>query len=159
MLLKQIKAETTLNVGFRMRQSISTSVPIANQFTWRLGVRSSPEQPRFIFLAFQTDRAENQEKNIATFDHCSLTSAHVLLNNDRYPLNDYQTNFDKNHYVNLYHEFSSFIRKFYKVDEMISSTVVDPITYKSLYPIVMFDVSKQSEIKNWCYRHYAAMSV
>ena len=144
-LLKQIKAETILNVGFRMRQSISTSVPIANQFTWRLGVRSSPEQPRFIFLAFQTDRAENQEKNIATYDHCSLTSAHVLLNNDRYPLNDYQTNFAKNHYDNLYHEFSSFIRKFYKVDEMISSTVVDPITYKSLYPIVMFDVSKQSE--------------
>ena len=51
-LAKQIKTEMILNVGFRMRQSISTSVPDSNTFTWRLGVRSSPEQPRFIFLAF-----------------------------------------------------------------------------------------------------------
>ena len=144
-LLKQIKAETILNVGFRMRQSITTTVPNSNQFTWRLGVRSSPEQPRYIFLAFQTDRAENQEKNIATYDHCKLTSAHVLLNNDRYPLNDFETDFTKNHYDNLYHGFASFIEKFYKVDKMITSTSVDPIAYKDLYPIIMFDVSKQSE--------------
>ena len=61
-LAKQIKSETILNVGFRMRQSISTSVPDSNTFTWRLGVRSSPEQPRFIFLAFQTDRSEDKQK-------------------------------------------------------------------------------------------------
>ena len=28
---------------------------------------------------------------------------------------------------------------------MIASTCVDAMTYKSLYPIIMFDVSKQSE--------------
>ena len=28
---------------------------------------------------------------------------------------------------------------------MITSTCVDAITYKSLFPIIMFDVSKQSE--------------
>ena len=144
-LLKQIKAETILNVGFRMRQCISTSVPDSTQFTWRLGVRSSPEQPRYIFLAFQTDRAENQEKNFATYDHCNLTSAHALLNNDRYPCNDFTTDFAKNHYDFLYHEFSSFIQKFYKVDKLVTNTMVDPLTYKSLYPIVMFDVSRQSE--------------
>ena len=144
-LLKQIQSESILNVGFRMRQSISTSVPQTQQFEWRLGVRSSPEKPRYIFLVFQKDRSEQQEKNIATYDHCNLTSAHVLLNNDRYPLNDFETDFKKNHYDNLYHEFSSFIHKFYKVDEMIASTGVDPICYKSMFPIIMFDVSKQSD--------------
>ena len=144
-LLKQIEAAKILNVGFRMRQSISTSVPVSNQFEWRLGVRSSPEKPRYIFLVFQEDRAEQQLKNIATYDHCNLTSAHVLLNNDRYPLNDFETDFSKNHYDNLYHEFSSFIHKFYKVDSMITSTVVDPTSYKSLFPIIMFDVSRQSD--------------
>ena len=144
-LVKQIQAEKILNVGFRMRQSISTSVPSTTHFEWRLGVRSSPEKPRYIFLVFQTDRLEDQEKNIATYDHCNLKSAHVLLNNDRYPLNDFETDFKKNHYDNLFCEFSSFIRKFYKVDEMIASTVVDPITYKALFPIIMFDVSRQSD--------------
>ena len=144
-LFKQIKAQTVLNVGFRMRQSISTTVPTSTQFTWRLGVRSSPEQPRYIFLAFQTARAEDQEKNYSTYDHCNLTSAHVLLNNDRYPLNDFETDFSQNHYDNLYHEFASFIGKFYKVDNMITGTSIDPIAYKKLYPIILFDVSKQSE--------------
>ena len=145
-LFKQIKAATILNVGFRMRQSISTNVPDAsNRFTWRLGVRTRPEQPRYIFLTFQTDRAENQEKNIATFDHCNLSSAHVELNNDRYPINSFETNFTQNHYDHLYRDFSSFIQKFYKVDKMIASTVVNPLSYKSLYPIIMFDVSRQSE--------------
>ena len=144
-LAKQIKSEKIFNVGFRMRQSISTELPTSNHFTWRLGVRSSPEQPRFIFLAFQTDRAENQEKNYATYDYCNLQSAHVLLNNDRYPANDFETDWAKNHYDFLYYEFSSFIEKFYKVDKMITTSMVDPISYKSLFPIIFFDVSRQSE--------------
>ena len=143
--VKQIESEKIINVGFRMRQSISTAVPTTNQFEWRLGVRSSPEKPRYIFLVFQTDRMENQKKNISTYDHCNLTSAHVLLNNDRYPLNDFETNFAKNHYDHLFHEFSSFIQKYYKVDDMITSTLVDPVTYKECFPIILFDVSKQSD--------------
>ena len=144
-LLQQIKAETIFNVGFRMRQCITTSLPDSTQFTWRLGVRTSPEQPRYIFLAFQTARSENQQKNIATYDHCGVTGAYVSLNNDRYPINGFEINFTKNHYDDLYYQFASFIERFYKVDKMITSTGVDALTYKSLYPIIMFDVSKQSE--------------
>ena len=120
-------------------------VPQVNQFEWRLGVRSSPEQPRYIFLTFQTDRAENQEKNFATYDHCGITSAHVLLNNDKYPLNAFEIDFDENHYDRIYTQFAEFIQKFHGIDDMVASTSVDPLSYKSLYPIIMFDVSKQSE--------------
>ena len=128
-----------------MRQCITTSLPDSPQFTWRLGVRESPEQPRYIFLAFQTDRSGSQEKTIGTYDHCLVTDAYVSLNNDRYPINGFETNFEMNHYNNLYYQFSSFVERFYKVDKMITSTCVDAITYKSLFPIIMFDVSKQSE--------------
>ena len=144
-LLKQVQAKSILNVGFRMYQSISTSVAETQQFTWRLGVRSSPEQPRYIFLAFQTGKAEDQEENYASYDNCNLSSAHVLLNNDRYPLNDIETDFGKNHYDHLYQEFSSFIHKFYGIDDAVACTSVDPLSYKSLFPIVLFDVSKQSD--------------
>ena len=144
-LLKVIEAKKILNVGFRMYQSITTSVPVSNQFTWRLGLRAIPEQPRYVFLAFQTDRLEKQEKNNATYDNCNLISAHILLNNDRYPLNDFEIDFAKNHYDHLYREFSSFIEKFYGIDDSVVSTSVNPLTYKSLFPIILFDVSKQSE--------------
>lgn len=128
-----------------MRQCITIALPNSTQFTWRLGVRTSPEQPRYIFLAFQTDRWESQPKNTGTYDHCGVTSAYVSLNNDRYPINGFEINFTKNHYDDRYYQFGSFIERFYKVDKMITSTCVDAMTYKSLFPIIMFDVSKQSE--------------
>ena len=144
-LLKQIKDEVVLNCGFRMRQHISIAVPTTNIFTWRLGVRSSPEQPRFIFLAFQSDKAEDQSCINTIYNHCNLSSAHVLLNNDRYPLNDFETSFGKNHFDHLYSDFIGFRKKFYGIDPLISSTYVGPLDFKRRYPIYCFDVSKQSE--------------
>ena len=79
------------------------------------------------------------------YSHCVLTSAHILLNNDHYPCNDFESNFAKNHYNFLCHEFSSFIQKFCKVDKMITISMVNLLPYKSLLPIMMFDVSKQSD--------------
>ena len=143
-LFKQIQSEITLDVGFRMRQCISTTLNTSNQFTWRLGVRSSPEQPRFIFLAFQKART-TQLKNAAAFDNVGLTSAHVLLNGDRYPLNDFTLDYTKNQFDTVYQDFASFNQKFYGVDKMIAMTSVDLNSYKAIYPILMFDVSKQSE--------------
>ena len=126
-------------------QHISIAVPETNTFTWRLGVRSSPEQPRYIFLCFQTAKAEDQQKLNTVYDHCDLSSAHVLLNNDRYPLNDFETSFKKNHFDHLYNDFIGFRKKFYGIDPLISPTSVGPIPYKTRYPILCFDVSKQSE--------------
>ena len=145
-LLKQIKSKIVLDVGFRMRQAITTSCPErTNMFTWRLGLRSSPEQPRYILLAFQTDRNEQQDQNIAVYDKCGITSAHILLNNDRYPLNSFEIDFDKNQFDHIYRDFSSFTEKFFKVDKIISSTGVDAMDYKSLYPILVFDVKNQHD--------------
>ena len=60
-------------------------------------------------------------------------------------MNSFETDFTMNHYDHLYHDFSSFVQKFYKIDKMVACTSVDPLTYKSLYPIFFFDVSRQSE--------------
>ena len=144
-LYKQIKSEIVLDVGFRMRQCITTSLSNSNHFTWRLGVRSSPEQPRYVFLAFQTDREENQEKNIAAFDNCGISSAHILLNGDRYPINDFPIDFAQNQYDTIYEDFYGFMEKFYHVDKIIANTGVDTYQYKTIYPIIMFDVKNQSE--------------
>ena len=42
-LANQIKSKAIRNVGFRIRQSISATVPDSNIFTWHLKVHSSPE--------------------------------------------------------------------------------------------------------------------
>ena len=144
-LLKLIKDQVVLSIGFRMRQCITTTVPTSSSFFWRVGLRSSPEKPRYLIVGFQTNRENDQAKNLSVFDHCNLTNAYVLLNNDRYPMIDYHADFPKNHYENLYMEFYQFIKKYYGIDSSVTSTAVDPILYKNLYPILVFDVSKQSE--------------
>ena len=79
------------------------------------------------------------------YDHSQLSTAHILLNNERYPLNDFETCFEKNYFDNFYHEFIGFRKKFYGIDPIISSTSVGPLEFKKRFPIFCFDVSKQSE--------------
>ena len=88
---------------------------------------------------------KNQSYNNGVYDHCEVSSAHILLNNDRYPLNDFETSFGKNYFDHFYHEFIGFRNKFYGIDSIISSTSVGPLEFKKRYPIFCFDVSKQSE--------------
>ena len=96
-------------------------------------------------IAFQTDKANDQKGNTAIFNHCNLKNIYVLLNNIRYPAIDFNADFAKNHYENLYKSFADFRRTFYGLDYLVSNIAVDPITYKDLFPIFVFDVSKQSE--------------
>ena len=144
-LYKSIEAKSTLDVGFRMRQCTSVVLPQVQNYTWRMGVRAIPEQPRFIAIALQTARADDQQKNIALFDHAQVTNMCIVLNNTRYPAVDFRSNFAKNQYDHHFQNMCDFRRKFYGIDSMVSSIAVDPITYKDLFPMFVFDVSKQSE--------------
>ena len=69
---KTIKSKATLPVAFRARQCDTIMVPQSTTFSWRLSVKTSPEKPRYILVAFQTNRAGNQESNTSIFDHCNL---------------------------------------------------------------------------------------
>ena len=60
---KIIEKKEKIPVGYRMLQCDSTQVPPASSnFTWRLGVKSSPDIPRFIIVGFQTDKSNQQIK-------------------------------------------------------------------------------------------------
>ena len=41
--------------------------------------------------------------------------------------------------------FSCFSQDYYGIDQILSGSFLDPITYKKLFPIFYFNVSKQSE--------------
>ena len=57
---KVIEKKEKIPVGYRMLQCDSTQVPAASMnFTWRLGVKSSPDIPRFIIVGFQHEKNNN----------------------------------------------------------------------------------------------------
>ena len=143
---KIIEKKEKIPVGYRMLQCDNSSVPAnSTNFTWRLGVKSSPDIPRFIIVGFQTDKNNNQERNPAIFDHLLVTNIYVTLNAKRYPDTDYNINFTANNFSRIYGDAAAFRKKFFNMDELISNPGIDPISYKELFPLFVFDVSKQSE--------------
>ena len=143
---KIIEKKEKIPVGYRMLQCDNLPVPPGiGTFTWRLGVKSSPDIPRFIIVGFQSDKNNNQERNPAIFDHCGVRNIYVTLNAKRYPDTDYENEFTINKFSRIYGDAALFRKKFYNMDELISNSSINPVNYKILYPLFVFDVTKQSE--------------
>ena len=143
---KVIEKKEKLPVGYRMLQCDNTQVPTNQKFfTWRLGVKSSPDIPRFIIVGFQTDKNSNQLTNPAIFNHLYVRNIYVTLNAKRYPDTDYNNDFVKNQYSRIYGDATLFRKKFFNMDELVSNSGINPPDYKNLFPLYVFDVTKQSE--------------
>ena len=142
---KIIERKEKIPVGYRMLQCDNIPVVGGTGFTWRLGVKSSPDIPRFIIVGFQTGKNNNQTTNPALFDHCEVRNIYVTLNAKRYPDIDYENDFTINKFSRIYGDAALFRKKFYNMDELISNSSIRPDNYKTLFPLFVFDVTKQSE--------------
>lgn len=144
-LAKVIENKSVLDVGYRMRECSTIQVEQDTHFTWKLSNKSSPDHPRWIILAFQTNKRNNQETNSSIFDHCNLTNAYVELNDVRYPAIDYHLNMDKMQFSRMFKEVSEFREKYYGMDKLISNGGINASDYKDLFPVYIFDVSRQPD--------------
>ena len=145
-LYKIIKKKEKIPVGYRMIQCDSASIPQNSiSFSWRLSVKSSPEVPRFIIVGFQTNKIRNQKQNPSLFNNVNVSNIYVMLNSTRYPTTDYNISFLSQKYSRVYGDAAEFRSKFYNMGELISNPNITPSAFKTLYPLFLFDVSKQSE--------------
>ena len=72
-----------------------------------------------------------------------------MLNSTRYPAVDYQLNFDQQRFSRMYKEAADFRKNYFGMDSLISNSNINPADFKNLFPLFVFDVSKQSErLKN-----------
>ena len=145
-LYKIIERKEKIPVGYRMIQCDSASIPQnSSDFSWRLSVKSSPEVPRFIIIGFQAGKSDNQQQNPSIFDNVNVSNIYAMLNSTRYPTVDYNIDFDKNMFSRVYGDAAEFRSKFFNMDELISNPNFTPLEYRLMYPLFLFDVSKQSE--------------
>ena len=145
-LYKIIERKEKLPVGYRMLQCDSASIPQnSTSFSWRLSVKSSPEVPRFIIVGFQTAKSGSQVVNPSVFDDVNVSNIYAMLNSMRYPTTDYNISFLGQKFSREYGDAAEFRSKFFNMDELISSPNINPTEYRNLYPLFLFDVSKQSK--------------
>ena len=145
-LLKDISNKVSLYIAYLNRQCERLSIlQNSRDLDWKLNISAGSERPRYIFLCFQEAKENNQKVNPSNFDHLQVTNAYVQLNSERYPEENLNINFNKNHFVKPYKMAADFHKIF--VDNTTFS--VDQDDYKNIYPIYAFDVSKQTErLKN-----------
>ena len=145
-LYKIIERKEKIPVGYRMIQCDSALInQHSTDFSWRLSVKSSPEVPRFIIVGFQTNKIGNQKQNPSLFDNANVGNIYVMLNSTRYPTTDYNISFAKGKFSRVYGDAVNFRSKFFNIDELISNPNIGNLVYGDLYPLFLFDVSKQSE--------------
>ena len=68
-----------------------------------------------------------------------------MLNSSRYPAVDYNLSFANQQFSRAYGDASLFGIRYFGMDESITRSNISPADYKTLYPLFVFDVSKQSE--------------
>ena len=144
-LYKIIERKEKIPVGYRMIQCDNASIPQSTSFSWRLSVKSSPEIPRFIIVGFQTGKSGDQEQNPSIFDNINVNNIYVTLNSEKNPSADYNIIFVGQKFSRVYGDVAEFRAKFFNMDELVSSPNITPADYRTLYPLFLFDVSKQSE--------------
>ena len=146
-LYKIIERKEKIPVGYRMLQCDSALISQnSTDFSWRLSVKSSPEVPRFIIIGFQYAVKNNdQQQNPSIFDNVNVNNIYAMLNSTRYPTADYNIDFGENNFSRVYGDAAEFRSKFFNMDELISNPNFTPLEYKLMYPLFLFDVSKQSE--------------
>ena len=145
-LYKIIQRKEKIPVGYRMIQCDSAAITQnMTSFSWRLSVKSSPEIPRFIIVGFQTGKEGDEEQNPSIFDNVNINNIFVTLNSTKYPTANYNITFVGQKFSRAYGDVAEFRSKFFNMDELISSPNITPSDYRDLYPLFLFDVSKQSE--------------
>ena len=144
-LYKIIERKEKLPVGYRMIQCDTASVRQSTSFSWRLSVKSSTEVQRFVIVGFQTDKSGNQEENPSIFDNVNVRNIFVTLNSNKYPTLDYNLSFKAQQFSREHGDVAEFRSQFLNMNELISNFNFTPLEYKTLYPLLLFDVSKQSK--------------
>ena len=142
-LLKFIEKDPLLTLSFRSWELFEyPELPKTSRHIWTVKTSSQLEKPRYVILAFQTNRNNNTATVSANFDHCNITNVKLFLNSQYYPYGNMNLNMKDNQFMLLYEMFANFQASYYGRD---NQPIVGPQDFKNLTPLIVFDCSKQNE--------------
>lgn len=89
-------------------------VPQARRNTWAVKTTNKVNKPRYVVVALQTNR-NNVAGNVTAsqFDHCNISNIKLYLNNERFPYDDYDLNFNEWSHHELYLNWMNIQESYY----------------------------------------------
>uniref|UniRef100_A0ABD2WM02 Double jelly roll-like domain-containing protein n=1 Tax=Trichogramma kaykai TaxID=54128 RepID=A0ABD2WM02_9HYME len=144
-LLRQIDKPITMS--FRTWELYEyPTLPISTRHVWTVKTSNQLEKPRFVILAFQTNRKASNDRDASLFDHCNLTNVKLFLNSQSYPYGNLNINTTHNQYAALYDMYANFQLAYYGKSP---KPLLTKVSFIDKCPLIVIDCSKQNEsLKN-----------
>lgn len=136
---------TTKNIEIAFRKWELHEMPSMNNNKnerWAIRTSTQLEKPRYVMLAFQTNKKNQKPQNATNFDHVNLRNYKVYLNSECYPYDNQSLNFKELKFAKAYQDYGTFQMSYYNRDE--SDPILDFASYKDS-PIFVIDCSKQDD--------------
>lgn len=113
-LLSEISKDKPILVAFRKWELHELpSLGSSNKDLWSVKTASSVERPRYVVVAFQTDRRNTIGKDSTQFDHINISDLRLQLNSELYPFERMKIDFTRNQYAEPFLNMLNFQKTFY----------------------------------------------
>ena len=138
-LLKITDRDQPLSIPFRKWQLYEyPTLPTSKLHSWTVKTSSIMEKPRYVIIAFQTDRKDNAAKNASHFDLSNLENVKLYLNSKYYPYDNMNGNKSL-----IYDFYSKFQSSYYTGSD--DQPCLNKETFFAKAPLIVIDCSKQIE--------------
>lgn len=99
-MLKYIERQRTINVAYRTWDLYEMpALPQTNRHIWPVKTTNHINKPRYVVVAFQTNRKDNFAVDATKFDHCNLSDVKLFLNTSCYPYDNMNLDFNNDFFM------------------------------------------------------------
>lgn len=142
---KTISRSEGLLIPFRSWDLYELPVlPTTTRHTWSVKTTTQVNKPRYVVVAFQTNRNNVVGNNASLFDHCNITNVKLHLNNERYPYDDMNVSFGDNNFAELFYLYQNIQQTYYNETTMNNVFDVSLLGFLER-PIFPFDCTRSDE--------------
>lgn len=142
-LLKVLGKNQPIQMSFRSWDMYEyPTLPTTTEHNWTVKTSNQLEKPRYVILAFQTNRKNQKDKDFSKFDHCELSDVKLHLNSETFPYDDLNIKFKKNQFSLLYQMYIKFQESYY---DKTAEPLLSWSDFKNKAPIIVIDCSRQND--------------
>lgn len=120
------------------------ALPETTRHNWTVKTTTQLTKPRFVIVGFQTNRNYVVNRDISFFDNCNISDVKLYMNNERYPYDDMNLNFDESNYHEAYLALIKVQQSYYRQSNLFNPVEINFAHFKDR-AIFAFDCTRSDE--------------
>lgn len=144
-LLKSLDRKDDVPIAYRSWDLYELPViPQTTRHNWSVKTTTQMTKPRYVIVAFQTNRNFVVANDIASFDNCNISDVKLYVNNERYPYDNLNSNIGDRNCHELYFMYLKTQQSYYNGTAAYNSMEMSFTEFLN-HPLFVFDCSRSDE--------------